>query len=76
MAADTKGMREFMDATPGDRMAMDKRDLIALIQETPGQALPVDKNHIRSLLDAVDLGRIADGLAGMSQAVRGMAAAA
>ncbi len=76
MAADTKSMRDLIDAAPGDRMVMDKRHLVALIEETPGQALPLEKNHIRALLDAVDLGRIADQLAGMSNAVRSLAAAA
>ena len=38
--------------------------------------MAVEKNQIRSLLDAVDLGRVADQLAGMSQRVRAMAIAA
>lgn len=76
MAADTKSMRELIDAAPGDRMVMDKRHLVALIEETPGDALPLEKTQIRSWLDAVDLGRVADQLAGISHAVRGLAAAA
>ena len=76
MAADTTSMRKLIDAAPGDRMVMDKRHLVALIEETPGEQLPLEKTQIRQLLDAVDLGRIADQLAGISQAVRGLAAAA
>lgn len=76
MAADTKSMRELIDAAPGDRMLMHKSHLVALIEETPGEALPLEKHQIRTLLDAVDLGRIADQLAGISHAVRGLAAAA
>jgi hypothetical protein len=69
-------MRDLIDAAPGDRMAMDKSHLHALIDAAPGDRMALEKNQIRSFLDAVDLGRIADQLAGMSQHVRGMVIAA
>lgn len=76
MAVDTKSMRDLVDGTPGDRMAMQKSHLQALIDATPGDHMAVEKNQIRSLLDAVDLGRVAEQLAGMSQQVLSMAIAA
>ena len=76
MAVDTKSMRDLVDAAPGDRMAMQKSHLQALIDATPGDHMVVDKNQIRGFLGAIDLGRVADQLAGMSQRVRDIAIAA
>lgn len=76
MAVDTKSMRDLVDAAPGDRMAMQKSHLQALIDATPGDQMVVEKNQIRGFLGAIDLGRVADQLAGMSQRVRDIAIAA
>jgi hypothetical protein len=54
-------------------MAVDTKSMRDLIDAAPGDRMALEKNQIRSFLDAVDLGRIADQLAGMSQHVRGMA---
>jgi hypothetical protein len=76
MAVDTKSMRDVVDAAPGDRMAMAKQHLHALIDAAPGDMMPVDKGLIRWLLTGIDLGHVADQLAGMSQQVRSLAVAA
>ncbi len=76
MHVDTDGMRQVVDAAPGDRMAMPKAELVALINAAPGDHIAVEKNQIRGFLGAIDLGRVADQLAGMSQRVRDMAIAA
>lgn len=76
MAIDTKSMRDLVDAAPGDRMVMAKPHFLALVQETSGANIVVEKHHLRALLDAVDLGRVADQLADMSERVRSLAIAA
>jgi len=76
MAVDTKSMRELVDAAPGDRMAMEKQHLHALIDAAPGEHVAVDKGQLRSFLGAIELGRAADQLAGLSRDIRAMAIAA
>ncbi len=76
MHVDTDSMRQVVNAAPGNRMAMTKIEFVALINAAPGEHVAVEKDQIHGLLGAVDLGRVADELAGMSQRVRELAIAA
>ncbi len=76
MHVDTDSMRQVVNAAPGDRMAMPKAELVALINAAPGDHVAVEKNQIRGFLGAIDLGRVAEQLAGMSQQVLALAIAA